>query len=412
MLARRECGLRFPPPRRATSFAQRWAEAVPARAFALLGWSPDGEASFDGALLPLSLAATPQTDALLAGGRGTGALRLHEVVWPESDDDESEGERMRDDDDEHGDWVSRGRVAPVLVLRDDVQRPSAVSALCALGGGGDGRVRVAVAWLGSGASPGVLSLCEARRGARTKLRERATHVLHASLWAAAVSSGDAGPAVAFLGTSAGALRLDLATMAATTLCRPGSDVLAVAAEASGAWALCGLRNGGVVRADAREPSRASPPHCFRVGASAVTGLSLLGSHWALGCGLDGTLARWDLRAPERGPVATYAGHVNSATLGLRHVADASGALLAAPGEDGAVRLWSLHAAGQPLSQRCAAPAATGIATYTAAAFEPHADAPMRLWLGAHEGLALAAPAAAERRAPGALPPAMQRWDAA
>ena len=418
----------MPPaaPRRGAAFVQRWVEGA-ARAFALAGWCPEQAGTSDGALLPLALAATSRSDALLVGGRTSGTLWLHDVRWPDDggdgDDDGDDDEGDDSTDALHGRRVRR-RLTPTLVLRDDVRRPSAVSALCAVDGGG----RVAAAWLGSGESPGVLALCDARRSKRTgalKLRERATHVLHSSLWAACVSSsapgGDCAGAAAnanaaYLGTSLGAYRLDLATMTSTAMARCGSDVLAVAADAEsgGAWALAGLRNGGVCVFDHRAPGRDAPAPAFRVAAAAVTGLSLLrGSPAAaVGCGLDGTLARWDLRAPSRGPIARYAGHVNAVTLGLRHVVDPAGALLAAPGHDGSVRVWSLPAAGQPLSARCAAPRpSAGAALYTAAAFELDAAAPPRLWLGAHEGLALAAPAPAERRAPGALPPNMERWTA-
>jgi hypothetical protein len=281
------------------------------------------------------------------------------------------------------------------------------------------------------------------------VRERSTFVLHASVWAVSAASG--APA-AVIGTSAGATRVDLHTMRSSLLLAPGSDVLSVAAEPEAAtWALCGLRNGRVCVADSRAPpassagtaasASASASSGFRIGG-AVTSLSLLPSEprAALVCGLDGTLGRWDLRAmgPRARPVAVYDGHVNSATLALRHTVDAQGTLVAAPGEDGMVRLWSLPAAGAPLLAGCAVappvpppralgerapPPPSSRITFTAAAFDPRpgacapAAAPPRLWLGAHEGLALAWPARGARSGGAAdnarprLPPVMHRWPA-
>jgi hypothetical protein len=327
---------------------------------------------------------------------------------------------------------------PRLDWTDDVQRRSAVSALCRVGGGdGDAAARVAVAWLGSGASPGVLSVCVVKHSGRTgaaRVRERATLVLHASVWDVSAAAGaGAGAPAAVIGTSAGASLVDLNAMRSSLILAPGSDVLSVAAEPdAAAWALCGARNGRVCVADCRAPpasnASAAASSGFRVGA-AVTSLSLLPGEprCALACGVDGGLARWDLRAvgPGAAPVARYDGHNNSATLALRHTVDAQGALVAAPGEDGVVRVWSLPAAGAPLLAGCAvappaaaaaaaarAPPASARVTFTAAAFDARpgacapAAAPPRLWLGAHEGLALAWPARGTR-----LPPVMHRWPA-
>jgi hypothetical protein len=382
---------------------------------------------------------------------------VHDVVWDDDVFARSSDAGGASDEDEGAGFVP----PPRLDWTDDVQRRSQVSALCSVGAPNDAHpaVRhVAVAWLGSGASPGVLGICEVRhsrcvaacallrahrdtltcsapcrRTGAPCIRERATVVVHASVWD--VAAPPAAP-VAVMGTSQGATRVDLRTLRLQPLLGGGSDVLAVAAEAdAGVWALCGLRNGRVVLADSRAPpagAACAAPLSFRLGA-AVTGVSLLAGEAhaaALACAIDGTLARWDLRAAARGPVARYEGHVNSATLALRHAIDADAALLAAPGEDGAVRVWSLRAAGAPLFTGCAVPPpppamrGAGAALppsfrvmYTALAFDPRpgacapAAAPPRLWLGAHEGLALAWPGHAAAASASQQPPRMQRWPA-
>jgi hypothetical protein len=71
LLQQREAGGAPPAPLRAATFPQRWAESR-ARALTLAGWSPDNDASSDGALLPLALDAG---DVLLTGAPSRVCLR-------------------------------------------------------------------------------------------------------------------------------------------------------------------------------------------------------------------------------------------------------------------------------------------------------------------------------------------------
>ena len=214
-----------------------------------------------------------------------------------------------------------------------------------------------------------------------------------------------------LGSSEGCSSWDVESCDLTPLLRfPGRDVLSVAAPQAEPWALAGLRNGRTLRADARA---AAPPGPAFTLPAALTSLSLLPGEegrYAIAAAVDGTLARFDLRFG-RAPVQVFDGHVNKGTLMLRHAA--SRTLLAAPGEVGAVRIWSLRSEGgrAPLAQLAAGRLRAEGVTFSALAFG-NAAGGEALWAGAHEGvmlLDLESGVAGNRGAECGLPPVMPMW---
>ena len=388
--------------------ASLWAERRLSRGAArVAGWCArfdNAESSADGALLQLRLA--DGADCLLAGGLGTGALTASDVVtlqpWAEEEEEErgvfgQAASRSSPDSESE----EEQRPPPTLIRGDCQSRRSQVRAAVSLTPGSDAAgplapdaalpasALVAAAWLGDRDGGGVLSLLRARhkpRSGRLQLKEKANSVLRrTSLWCCAAAGG--GGSVV-LGTSEGCASWDVQTGLLSPLLRfPGSDVLSVAAPQHEPWALAGLRNGRVLWADARSPAPAAAP-AFAL-PSALTSLSLHPAdpeRYAIAAAVDGTLARFDVRFG-RAPVQTFSGHVSKGTLLLRHACSRS--LLAAPGEDGAVRLWSLRTEGgrAPLAELGARALRGAGVTFSALGFGRRAEGET-LWAGAHEGVML------------------------
>jgi hypothetical protein len=323
----------------------------------LRGWCAAKKAgSFDAALLPLSL---PSGKVLLAGGTGTGAVQL---------------------------MLVHGHANVHLSVEDDIQRRAAVQQLVRIPGPGlaADTALVATAWLGSGDISGVVGVSKVRLrqgmdgGVEAGMKELANFVLRGDVWSLACGGADTLAA----GVNTRVVEMDLQTMVAREVLRhAGSDALALATSASHPHSmLCGLRNGAVLAVDTRQSSSATSGVCSL--PAAVTSLSLREDNetYLLACSVDGTLGMFDARKWSAAPCVAYRGHMNSASLLHRHVAH--GCLLAAPGEDGRVRLWDVNKGGPPLCESCAMPDCV----HQALAFDEEGG---NLWLGSWNGLGLA-----------------------
>ena len=333
------------------TLAALWTERH-AQSLKLAGWSAEvGDGNVDGALLPLSLRGG---EVLLTGGLRSGAAGLYEVLWADTDSD-SEEESLQ--------------APPKLVWSgSDLSRRSQVRAACAVAQPeGAASAQACVAWLGGEGVAAVLSVCDVRHKRRTgaaRIKELGTCVMRCSLWAVACSGQ-----VALAGTSEGVASIDVETLHVHHLLRhPGSDVMAVADG------LCGLRNGKVLAVD----GRAGTSRLMTRLASAVTSLSV-DAHGFVACGVDGTLGLWDVRSGAL--VSRYEGHVNNASLLLRHTTLGEG-VVAAPGADGVLRMWSRR--GKRLTAGCEA---GGGIVYSAVAPGEH-EGRLVMWAGGHEGLGL------------------------
>jgi hypothetical protein len=303
--------------------------------------------SCDAALLP----SLTSGNLLLAGGTGTGALQLLHVCNAE--------DRMQVD------------------VLDTVGRRSQVQAACRVDGnfGPDAAV-VACAWLGSGESAGVVGISKIRlRSGAASLKEIANFVFKGSVWSlSAASSADS----LIAGVNTSVMHIDLRAMRQRILlAQTRSDVLTVAPN-SALTAICGLRNGAVVCIDSRQAADSKPVQRCRLPA-AVTSVSLhpQDERYIVACGVDGTLGLYDGRRWSQAPCLPFSGHRNTAALMHRHTVH--GNLVAAPGTDGLVRLWSLNSGGRPLSESCEV---TGH-VHQSLAFQ---DDGCSLWLGSWNGL--------------------------
>ena len=361
LLHRREIGLcHRPGGRRADALPALW-RLRQATWLHLRGWCAATKAgSCDAALLQVSL---PSAELLLTGGSGTGAVQILLV---------------------HG----LQRSAHVrLTYEDDVQRRAGVQQLARIPSPGlaADTALVATAWLGSGDISGVVGVSKVRlkqpvdEQLDARMKELANFVLRGDVWS--LACGDAETLVA--GVNTRVVEMDLQTMRATEVVHnSGSDALALAKSASHPHSvLCGLRNGTVLAVDTRQSSGAASHRVCRLPA-AVTSLSFRDStgSYLLACSVDGTLGMFDCRRWSATPCVAYRGHVNSSSLMHRHAE--RGGLVAAPGEDGLVRLWDVNSGGQPLCASCAVP---GVA-HQAVAFDEEGG---NLWLGCWNGLGLA-----------------------
>ncbi|KAK9471823.1 uncharacterized protein V1510DRAFT_437085 [Dipodascopsis tothii] len=126
-----------------------------------------------------------------------------------------------------------------------------------------------------------------------------------------------------------------------------SDVLAL--EYAGETLLAGLRNGGVVRLDAREPqAQTAVQH-----RSSVTHLTALRGTYVLAAGLANSLALYDTRFAKPGghgtrPVLWYPQYVNEHTLDHGYAVNPAGTVVAVAGQDRVVRVYSIWDGGGPL----------------------------------------------------------------
>ena len=358
LLLHREAGLcHRPGGQRVDAFPDLW-RLRQATGLHLRGWCAAKKAgSCDAALLPLSL---PSSDVLLAGGTGTGAVQLVLV-------------RDRHD-------------AVQLSVRDDIQRRAAVQQLVRIPGPGlaADAALVATAWLGSGDISGVVGISKVRLkqgllgGIDACMKEVANFVLRGDVWSLACGGAD----TLMAGVGARMVEMDLQSMRAREVLRhAGSDALALATSASQPYSvLCGLRNGAVLAVDTRQSPSVTTGVCSL--PAAVTSLSLREDNetYLLACSVDGTLGMFDTRKLSAAPCIAYRGHVNSASLMVRHTAN--GGLLASPGEDGLVRLWDVKNGGTPLSESCAMPDCV----HQAVAFDEEGR---NLFLGSWNGVGLA-----------------------
>ncbi|KAI9573560.1 hypothetical protein HD554DRAFT_2265296 [Boletus coccyginus] len=127
-----------------------------------------------------------------------------------------------------------------------------------------------------------------------------------------------------------------------------SDVFALAQHENVIYT--GLRNGGILRFDARVQRSNSHPlfNSISQRTSSITGLKHLRDHQLLVSFLDGGISTFDLRFPIRTPSITFTGNVNLYTNKLPLVTDPHEKFLFAAGQDNRIRLWSLTTGGPPL----------------------------------------------------------------
>uniref|UniRef100_A0A0D9WUN5 Uncharacterized protein n=1 Tax=Leersia perrieri TaxID=77586 RepID=A0A0D9WUN5_9ORYZ len=203
-----------------------------------------------------------------------------------------------------------------------------------------------------------------------------------TIWAADCNSDGT---LAVLGTNRGAAFFDLERRAVSWTYHCKSDMLSQRFLQSGNVVLCGLRNGTIFPLDVRQrqhnrsteltspgtarrtvpllprghnywsnqadDTKSSRAICM---SSAVCSLAVLSSdeHYFLGSSMDGSIKLFDLRLIQKGPIQSYAGHVNTHTH-LPVVVDPSETLLMSGGEDCTVRIWSIKTGEQIFAQRMA-----------------------------------------------------------
>uniref|UniRef100_A0A0E0FXW3 Uncharacterized protein n=1 Tax=Oryza nivara TaxID=4536 RepID=A0A0E0FXW3_ORYNI len=187
---------------------------------------------------------------------------------------------------------------------------------------------------------------------------------------------------AVIGTNSGAAFFDLERRALSWMYHCKSDILSQQFMQSGNVVLCGLRNGSIFPLDVRQKQHNHPTELASPGtarrtipltprrhnrwrnqadnakssraismSSAVCSLVVLSSdeHYFLGSSMDGSIKLFDLRLIQKGPIQSYAGHINSHTH-LPLVVDPSETLLMSGGEDRMVRIWSIKTGEQIFAQ--------------------------------------------------------------
>lgn len=190
---------------------------------------------------------------------------------------------------------------------------------------------------------------------------------------------------AVIGTNSGAAFFDLERRALSWMYHCKSDILSQQFMQSGNVVLCGLRNGSIFPLDVRQKQHNRPTELASPGtarrtipltprrhnrwrnqadnakssraismSSAVCSLVVLSSdeHYFLGSSMDGSIKLFDLRLIQKGPIQSYAGHINSHTH-LPLVVDPSETLLMSGGEDRMVRIWSIKTGEQIFAQSVA-----------------------------------------------------------
>uniref|UniRef100_A0A0E0E6T2 Uncharacterized protein n=1 Tax=Oryza meridionalis TaxID=40149 RepID=A0A0E0E6T2_9ORYZ len=186
-------------------------------------------------------------------------------------------------------------------------------------------------------------------------------------------------------TNSGAAFFDLERRALSWMYHCKSDILSQQFMQSGNVVLCGLRNGSIFPLDVRQKQHNRPTELASPGtarrnipltprrhnrwrnqadnakssraismSSAVCSLVVLSSdeHYFLGSSMDGSIKLFDLRLIQKGPIQSYAGHINSHTH-LPLVVDPSETLLMSGGEDSTVRIWSIKTGEQIFAQSVA-----------------------------------------------------------
>ncbi|XP_040381738.1 DDB1- and CUL4-associated factor 4 [Oryza brachyantha] len=250
--------------------------------------------------------------------------------------------------------------------------------------------RALVATLGSGESGGSIYIMdlsdtiELAMGSFNAYRGNIIQVasFNRTIWTADCNS-DGTQAV--IGTNSGAAFFDLERRALSWMYHCKSDILSQQFMQSGNVVLCGLRNGSIFPLDVRQRQHNSPTELSSPGtarrtvpltprrhnrwrnqadntkssravamSSAVCSLVVLSSdeHYFLGSSMDGSIKLFDLRLIQKGPIQSYAGHVNSHTH-LPLVVDPSETLLLSGGEDCTVRIWSIKTGEQIFAQSVA-----------------------------------------------------------
>ncbi|KAF8442878.1 hypothetical protein L210DRAFT_3396811, partial [Boletus edulis BED1] len=141
-----------------------------------------------------------------------------------------------------------------------------------------------------------------------------------------------------------------------------SDVFALAQSENIIYT--GLRNGGIIRFDARVQASQGYPLFDSTSqrSSSVIGLKLLHDHRLLVSFIDGRISTFDLRFPVRTPSMDFTGNFNSYTNRLPVVTDPHENFIFAAGQDNRIRLWSLMTGGPPLPT-------AGMGSINQAAFE-------------------------------------------
>ncbi|KAL1921829.1 uncharacterized protein VTP21DRAFT_10471 [Calcarisporiella thermophila] len=144
----------------------------------------------------------------------------------------------------------------------------------------------------------------------------------------------------------------------------GSDVFVArfCPGVGGRSLLAGCRDGRVMLFDVREPNRdlhesgASQKMrgqlAIRYPSSVCEIQSVDGDHLYVGSGMDGALYLFDTRClrnnhPPRPPLFSFNGHRNKLSLGLGFAVDSTGTGLAAAGNDGFIRLYTLGPTPDP-----------------------------------------------------------------
>ncbi|KAL3702508.1 hypothetical protein R1sor_020530 [Riccia sorocarpa] len=164
---------------------------------------------------------------------------------------------------------------------------------------------------------------------------------------------------ASMGLSRGSAVLDLETNEITSVFNFRSSPQAQEFDNMGNVLLCGHRNGMILTYDLRcpPPVGGSTRHERREArlrkdyeqkmqmGSAVSSMSILrrNEHYLIASAVNGEMWQWDRRLPERGPVRTFEGHINS-HYPLTFRLDPTERILAAGGADATLRLWSVKTA--------------------------------------------------------------------